>query len=443
MAEERTDVAALFARLKEEIRASGPRATDVTPAQVRLSARDQAERLWAVSAERPIVGKGGPIKALPAPVDALVRRAGVRRPAGVQRRRAEADRRSRRADRPARAEVRIAVCRPQVPFIYGGAEVVADQLADELRVRGHEVELVTIPFAWEGRAPARPGAPLAARRSRAATPKPVELVIGTKFPSYGIRHPNKVVWLVHQFRQAYDFDRGEFGQFSESPADRATAARRRALRPGRARRGEEDLHHLRQRRRPAQALLRPRRDRPAAAAAEARYRTDGLRRLRVVGEPARPLQADRPADRGGEGRPGAPHRDRRRRARPRPARGASPPGSTAGSSSPAASTVTAWPTSTPAASPSTTRPSTRTTGWSLRGVPLRQAGRDDGRRRRAARGRPRRRDRPRRRAGCRPRSPAPAPHLVGHADEARALGEAGKAVAERITWDACIEALLS
>jgi glycosyltransferase involved in cell wall biosynthesis len=34
-------------------------------------------------------------------------------------------------------------------------------------------------------------------------------------------------------------------------------------------------------------------------------------------------------------------------------------------------------------------------------------------------------------------------HLVQHVDEARALGEAGKAVAERITWDACIDALLS
>jgi hypothetical protein len=61
-ADEKVDVAALFARLKEEVRASGPRSADVTPAQVRLSARDQAERLWAVSAERPIVGKGGPIK---------------------------------------------------------------------------------------------------------------------------------------------------------------------------------------------------------------------------------------------------------------------------------------------------------------------------------------------------------------------------------------------
>ena len=61
MAEE-TDVAALFARLKEELRAACPRGDGVTPAQVRLSVRDQAERLWAVSAERPLVGKAGPVK---------------------------------------------------------------------------------------------------------------------------------------------------------------------------------------------------------------------------------------------------------------------------------------------------------------------------------------------------------------------------------------------
>jgi len=61
-AEERTDVAALFERLKDEVRAAGPRSADVTPAQVRLSVRDQAERLWAISADRPIVGKAGPVK---------------------------------------------------------------------------------------------------------------------------------------------------------------------------------------------------------------------------------------------------------------------------------------------------------------------------------------------------------------------------------------------
>ena len=52
--------------------------------------------------------------------------------------------------------MRIAVCRPQVPFVYGGAEVVADQLVDELRLRGHEAELVAVPYSWERHARARP-----------------------------------------------------------------------------------------------------------------------------------------------------------------------------------------------------------------------------------------------------------------------------------------------
>jgi glycosyltransferase involved in cell wall biosynthesis len=108
-----------------------------------------------------------------------------------------------------------------VPFVYGGAEVVADTLADELRARDHEVELVTLPFAWKG-AKAVDNALQWRLIDLSGATKRVELVIGTKFPSYGIRHPNKVVWLVHQLRQAYDFDRGEFGQFSESPVDRAT-----------------------------------------------------------------------------------------------------------------------------------------------------------------------------------------------------------------------------
>src|SRR6185503_2563000 len=48
-----------------------------------------------------------------------------------------------------------------------------------------------------------------------------DLVIATKFPSYVVRHRNKVVWLVHQFRQAYELDRTALGQFGETPEERA------------------------------------------------------------------------------------------------------------------------------------------------------------------------------------------------------------------------------
>jgi hypothetical protein len=61
MSDETTDVAALFAQLKDEIRASAPRRPGTTPDQAR-AARDQAERLWPVSAERRVAGRAGPVK---------------------------------------------------------------------------------------------------------------------------------------------------------------------------------------------------------------------------------------------------------------------------------------------------------------------------------------------------------------------------------------------
>ena len=119
--------------------------------------------------------------------------------------------------------MRIAVCLPQVPFERGGAEVLCDELVRELRAREHEADIVTIPFKWY------PGANVLAQAFlwrlvdlTEANGGPVDMVIATKFPSYVITHPRKVVWLVHQFRQAYEFDRTELGQFGDDAKDRAT-----------------------------------------------------------------------------------------------------------------------------------------------------------------------------------------------------------------------------
>jgi len=118
--------------------------------------------------------------------------------------------------------VRIAVCAPQVPFVRGGAEIFADTLVAELRGRGHETELVTVPFKWY------PGTRVLTQAFlwrlldlEESDGRPIDLVVATKFPSYAVRHPNKRVWLLHQFRQAYELDRTELGQFGESAADRA------------------------------------------------------------------------------------------------------------------------------------------------------------------------------------------------------------------------------
>ena len=102
---------------------------------------------------------------------------------------------------------------------------MADGLVDALRERGHEAELVTIPFKWY------PGTRVLDQAFlwrlvdlTESDGRPIDRVIATKFPAYAVRHPNKVVWVLHQLRQAYDYDRTALGQFSESPEDRATRA---------------------------------------------------------------------------------------------------------------------------------------------------------------------------------------------------------------------------
>ena len=118
--------------------------------------------------------------------------------------------------------MRIVVCHPQVPFERGGAEVLSETLVEELRARGHEVDLAALPFKWYPAERVLTNA-LAWRLLDLdeAQGRPIDLVIATKFPSYAVRHRNKVVWLVHQFRQAYDLDGTELGQFGETGFDRA------------------------------------------------------------------------------------------------------------------------------------------------------------------------------------------------------------------------------
>jgi len=114
--------------------------------------------------------------------------------------------------------LRIAVCAALVPFVRGGNEALVDGLAAALRRRGHSVEIVGLPFKWYPRQ-ALVGSVLAWRllditESNGA---PIDLAICTKFPSYVVRHPRKVTWLVHQFRQAYDWLGTPFSDLDDAP----------------------------------------------------------------------------------------------------------------------------------------------------------------------------------------------------------------------------------
>ncbi len=117
---------------------------------------------------------------------------------------------------------RVLICSSQVPFARGGAELLVEGLRDALRERGHTADTVSLPYAWQPHALLGSSA-LAWRMLELSqvNGQPVDVLIATKFPSYAARHPHKVVWLVHQHRQAYDWYGTPLSDFVNTPEDRA------------------------------------------------------------------------------------------------------------------------------------------------------------------------------------------------------------------------------
>jgi glycosyltransferase involved in cell wall biosynthesis len=96
--------------------------------------------------------------------------------------------------------MKIAVLNNCVPFLRGGAEHLAEGLRAKLVEYGHDAFLARIPFCWEP--PEKILEHMLACRSMRLPG--VERAIALKFPAYYLPHPQKIVWLLHQFRQAYD-----------------------------------------------------------------------------------------------------------------------------------------------------------------------------------------------------------------------------------------------
>lgn len=114
--------------------------------------------------------------------------------------------------------MRVAIATVQVPFITGGAEILVAMLKDELIKRGHKAEIVTIPFKWY------PDKQLISSMMMGrmidlseVNGEKIDKVIAMKFPAYYLKHDNKVLWLMHQHRQAYDLWETEYGDIHQLP----------------------------------------------------------------------------------------------------------------------------------------------------------------------------------------------------------------------------------
>lgn len=123
----------------------------------------------------------------------------------------------------------VLVLATAVPFIHGGAEELAKNLVLQLNRAGSNAEAMWIPFSWDP--PDRLIDEILIARSLRVTN--VDRLITFKFPAYLVEHPAKTVWLLHQYRQAYDlFDARQSNIPRTSDGSRILNAVRNADRHG-------------------------------------------------------------------------------------------------------------------------------------------------------------------------------------------------------------------
>lgn len=114
--------------------------------------------------------------------------------------------------------MKIAIATVQVPFISGGAEILVDMLKSELEKRGHRVEIVTIPFKWYPEETLLNCMMMGRMMDLTeVNGEKIDRVIAMKFPAIYIKHEQKVIWLMHQHRQAYDLWDTEYGDLHTFP----------------------------------------------------------------------------------------------------------------------------------------------------------------------------------------------------------------------------------
>ena len=160
--------------------------------------------------------------------------------------------------------MRILVTASHAPFLHGGGERHVDNLCAALRARGHDVALLRLPFKFSPEADIErlmafcDGYDLSAPNGQH-----VDRVISLQFPGYGMRHPQHVVWLMHQHRAVYEL----FDPDEATPALRRAAREDRRLRPAGTVGRDAHLRQFAPRRGAPAALQRPRIDAALPSAA--------------------------------------------------------------------------------------------------------------------------------------------------------------------------------
>jgi glycosyltransferase involved in cell wall biosynthesis len=109
--------------------------------------------------------------------------------------------------------MRVLIASTIVPFIEGGGTFIVDWLEAVLRERGHEVDVLKIPFHSDYRT--MPAQMLALRLLDVSQHGDRLIVI--RPPAYLLRHPSKVLWFIHHHRGAYDLWGTDYQDLPNTP----------------------------------------------------------------------------------------------------------------------------------------------------------------------------------------------------------------------------------
>jgi glycosyltransferase involved in cell wall biosynthesis len=101
--------------------------------------------------------------------------------------------------------MRIIIPSIQVPFVLGGAELMTNGLKDALIGKGHEVEIVKMPFKFSPESYILDLMDFWKNQDfNNFNGYSVDKVIVLQFPAFYVQHKNKTLWLMHQHRSVYE-----------------------------------------------------------------------------------------------------------------------------------------------------------------------------------------------------------------------------------------------
>lgn len=125
--------------------------------------------------------------------------------------------------------MRVIVAEARVPFVRDGAELHAQSLVAQLRLRGHDAERVALPFHGRKSELLEEACAWRMLNLSSSNAQPIDVLIATRFPTWFARHPRKVVWLIHQHRPAYDLHGTPYSDFADTEEDTKLRAELTAL----------------------------------------------------------------------------------------------------------------------------------------------------------------------------------------------------------------------